>query len=366
MFREKINNKIQTTSPDLTAGQTGGKGVQPGDERPLLLLTGATGYVGGRLLKALEQTGQRVRCLARRPAFLLPRVGPDTEVVAGDLLAADSLGAALAGVGVAYYLVHSMGSAGAFEADDRLAARNFGAAAKAAGVERIVYLGGLGFSGEALSPHLRSRQEVGEILRQSGVPVLEFRASIVLGSGSLSFELIRALVERLPFMITPRWVAVLSQPIAIEDLVAYLLAAAPLPLQGNPIFEIGGADQVTYGGIMRTYARQRGIRLLMIPVPLLTPYLSSLWLGLVTPVYARIGRKLINSIRHPTLVRDARAWLEFEVTEDGQGSIIRQTAVFDPVGFWGQAYWYVLYPFHQVLFPGMLRRIGKVGVQPRC
>ena len=483
---------------------------QPGDERPLLLLTGATGYVGGRLLKALEQTGERVRCLARRPAFLSPRVGPGTEVMAGDVLAADSLGPALAGVAVAYYLVHSMGSAGAFEADDRLAAANFGAAAKAAGVERIVYLGGLGFAGEALSPHLRSRQEVGGILRQSGVPVLEFRASIVLGSGSLSFELIRALVERLPFMITPRWVAVLSQPIAIEDLVAYLLAAARLPLQGNPIYEIGGADQVTYGGIMRIYARQRGIRLLMIPVPFLTPYLSSLWLGLVTPVYARIGQKLINSIRHPTLVRDpaaltcfpvrpmgveeavrramiheeeafassrwsdalssagavrawggvrfgtrlvdtrtirvdaapaqafrpiqrigglngwyawnslwrlrgfldllvggvglrrgradaeglrvgdtvdfwrveglepgrflrlaaemklpGRAWLEFAVTEDGAGSIIRQTAVFDPVGFWGQAYWYVLYPLHQLLFPAMLRRIGQVGARDR-
>ena len=479
-------------------------------ELPLILLTGATGYVGGRLLKALEQQGRQVRCLARRPAFLEARVASSTQVVAGDLLEPATLEPALAGVGVAYYLVHSMGSAGAFEVDDRLAALNFGKAAKAAGVGRIIYLGGLGHGGKALSPHLRSRQEVGELLRQSGVPVLEFRASIVLGSGSLSFELIRALVERLPFMITPRWVAVLSQPIAIEDLVAYLSAAAGLPLQGSPIFEIGGADRVTYGGIMRAYARQRGIHLLMIPVPFLTPYLSSLWLGLVTPVYARIGQKLINSIRHPTLVQDpsaltvfavrplgveeavrrailheeeafsssrwsdalssagairtwggvrfgtrlvdtrtvrvsstpaeafrpiqriggltgwykwnslwrlrgfldllvggvglrrgrahaerlrvgdtvdfwrveglepgrflrlaaemklpGRAWLEFEVTEDGTGSLIRQTAVFDPVGFWGQAYWYLLYPFHQVLFPGMLRRIAELSSPPQ-
>jgi uncharacterized protein YbjT (DUF2867 family) len=169
-------------------------------------------------------------------------------------------------VEVAYYLVHSMGSAGAFEAEDRLAARNFGAAARAAGVRRMIYLGGLGHpDAGGLSPHLRSRQEVGDILRQSGVPVLEFRASIVLGSGSLSFELIRALVERLPLMVTPRWVSVLAQPIAIEDLVAYLLAAAAVPMEGSLVFEIGGADRVTYGDIMRAYARQRGIRLLITP-----------------------------------------------------------------------------------------------------
>jgi uncharacterized protein YbjT (DUF2867 family) len=474
-----------------------------GQDRPLILLTGATGYVGGRLLAALERAGRPLRCLARRPEFMKDRAGPDTQVVAGDLLRAEGLEQALAGVGVAYYLVHSMGSEGAFEADDRLAALNFGTAARAAGVGRIIYLGGLGHGGAALSPHLRSRQEVGEVLRASGVPVLEFRASIVLGSGSLSFELIRALVERLPFMITPRWVSVLAQPIAIEDLVAYLQAGADLPLAGSEVFEIGGAEQVTYAGIMRSYARLRGIHLRMLPVPFLTPYLSSLWLALVTPIYARVGRKLIGSIRHPSLVRDpraleafavrpmgveeavrramvhedaafaasrwsdalssagaapawggvrfgtrlvdsrtlrvptppaeaflpiqriggvtgwyawnalwrlrgyldllvggvglrrgrahaealrvgdtvdcwrvealepgrrlrlvaemklpGRAWLEFEVSEDPGGSLIRQTAVFDPVGFWGQAYWYALYPFHQILFPAMLRRIG--------
>jgi uncharacterized protein YbjT (DUF2867 family) len=455
-------------------------------------------------LQALEREGHALRCLVRQPGRLQGRVGPATQVVAGDLLENTGLEEALAGVEVAYYLVHSMGSAGAFDADDRRAAQQFGAVARAAGVGRIVYLGGLGHADTGrLSPHLRSRQEVGEILRQSGVPVLEFRASIVLGSGSLSFELIRALVERLPLMVTPRWVSVLAQPIAIEDLVAYLLAAARVPMEGSPVFEIGGADRVTYGGIMRAYARQRGIRLLMIPVPFLTPYLSSLWLGLVTPVYARIGQKLINSIRHPSLVLDAgaldlftvrpmgveeairralvhedaayattrwsdalsssgqprtwggvrfgtrlvdtrtlrvatspaqafgaiqriggatgwyacnalwrlrgaldllvggvgmrrgrahpealrvgdavdfwrvealeagrllrlsaemklpgRAWLEFEVTPDGTGCRLRQTAIFDPVGFWGQAYWYALFPVHQVVFARMLRGIG--------
>jgi len=473
---------------------------------PLVLLTGATGYVGGRLLKALEWQGTSLRCLARRPEVLTPRVGPGVQVVRGDLLDGSGLGPALAGVTTAYYLVHSMGSPGAFEADDRLAARTFGAAARAAGVGRIIYLGGLGHDGEGLSAHLRSRQEVGDILRESGVPVLEFRASIVLGSGSLSFELIRALVERLPLMVTPRWVSVLAQPIAIEDLVSYLLAAAQVPLPQSRIFEIGGADRVTYGDLMRVYARQRGIHLLMIPVPFLSPYLSSLWLGLVTPVYARIGRKLIDSIRNASQVRDpgalaafeirpmgveeavrraiahedaaladtrwsdalsssgqvrtwggvrfgtrlvdsralrvdlppaaafrpiqriggttgwyrydflwklrgfldllaggvgmrrgraeaiglrvgdpvdfwrvellepdrrlrlvaemklpGRAWLEFEVTADGAGSTIRQTAIFDPVGFWGQAYWYTLFPVHRVIFAGMLRRIADAA-----
>ncbi len=164
----------------------------------LILLTGATGYVGGRLLQSLENQGYRLRCLARRPDFLKPKVASSTEVVAGDVLDRASLDAALRGVGIAYYLVHSMGATGSFEDDDRTAARNFAGAAKAAGVERIIYLGGLGDDTETLSPHLRSRQEVGQILRQSGVPVLEFRASIVIGSGSLSFEMIRSLVERLP------------------------------------------------------------------------------------------------------------------------------------------------------------------------
>jgi len=281
-----------------------------------VLLTGATGYVGGRLLPVLEQEGYAVRCLARRPEFLKPKVSPTTEVVAGDVLDRASLARALEGVAAAYYLVHSMGSRGSFEENDRQAARNFAEAAAQAHVERLVYLGGLG-EGEALSPHLRSRQEVGEILRRSGVPVVEFRASIVIGSGSLSFEMIRSLVERLPIMITPKWVGVLAQPIAIDDLVAYLLAALRLPLAECRVYEIGGRDQVSYADIMRLYARMRGIRVRMIPVPFLTPFLSSLWLGLVTPLYARIGRKLIESIVHATVVRDEAARRVFAVQPMG-------------------------------------------------
>jgi uncharacterized protein YbjT (DUF2867 family) len=273
-------------------------------DEPRVLLTGATGYVGGRLRQALEAAGIPLRCLARRPEHLAARVGPGTEVLRGDVLDRDSLGPALAGVHTAYYLVHSMGSVGGFEEQDREGAANFGAAARAAGLRRIIYLGGLGESRSALSPHLRSRHETGEVLRASGVPVIEFRAGIILGSGSLSYELIRTLVERLPVMICPRWVRVKTQPIAIEDVIAYLTAARQLPDGPNRIFEIGGADQVSYADIMLEYARQRGLRRILIPVPLLTPYLSSLWLGLTTPVYARVGRKLIESVRHPTVVTD--------------------------------------------------------------
>jgi len=431
-------------------------------------------------------------------------VGTATAVVAGDVLDPASLVAAMQGVDTAYYLVHSMGATGAFEEIDREGAANFAAAAREAGVRRIIYLGGLGDSDSGLSPHLRSRHEVGDVLRASGVQVIEFRASVVIGSGSLSFEMVRSLVERLPVMITPRWVEVSTQPIAIGDLLRYLMAALDLAIEGSQIFEIGGADRVSYGDIMREYARQRGLSRLTIPVPVLTPRLSSLWLGLVTPLYARVGRKLIDSIRHPTVVRDlaaahafairprglsaaiasalrnedaeiaatrwsdalsaaglaggrgdapftsrfvdsrtahvpvctaaafapigriggkrggyyanrlwklrgfldllvggvgmrrgrrhpaelrvgdavdcwrveafepgrrlrlaaemrlpGRAWLEFEVTPDDAGAVIRQTAIFDPVGLAGRAYWYLVYPLHQLVFAGMLRTLVR-------
>ncbi|HSH17526.1 MAG TPA: SDR family oxidoreductase, partial [Verrucomicrobiae bacterium] len=389
----------------------------------------------------------------------------------------------------------------------RQAAENFAAAARAAGVQRIIYLGGLGEDKPDLSAHLRSRHEVGECLRAHGVPVIEFRASIIIGSGSLSFEMIRALVERLPVMVTPRWVRVRAQPIAIGDVLAYLRAALSLKVESSLIVEIGGPDQVSYGDLMREYARQRGLRRLMIPVPLLTPRLSSLWLGLVTPLYARVGRKLVDSLRHPTVVRDdsaqrrfpirpvgvgeavacalrnedssfaqtrwsdalsaamnaprqwggtrfgnrlvdsrsaqvaaspakvfaaveriggstgwyyanwlwrvrgwldlllggvgmrrgrrdperlrvgdtldcwrvesvepgqrlrlaaemklpGRAWLEFEVQPDGNGARLRQTATFDPLGLWGLAYWYGVWPLHQLVFTGMLRGVSKTA-----
>ena len=303
-------------------------------ERSYILLTGATGYVGGRLLKALEGAGYRVRCLARRPEFLRARVGPSTEVVQGDVLDANSLAPALAGIEAAYYLVHSMGSAGSFEEQDRIAASNFGKAAREDGTGRIIYLGGLGEQGKGLSEHLRSRQEVGEILRESGVPVIEFRSSVVIGSGSVSFEMVRALVDRLPVMICPKWVRTLTQPIAIEDVISYLVEAAELPLEtGSEIFEIGGADAVSYGDLMRTYAAERGLRRWMIRVPVLTPWLSSLWLGLVTPVYARVGRKLIEGVRNPTVVKDDRALRVFSVRPRGVREAIARALANEEQGF---------------------------------
>jgi uncharacterized protein YbjT (DUF2867 family) len=294
------------------------------DKEPTVMLTGATGYVGGRLLPLLEQRGLRVRCLARRPEHLQARVGKRTEVVQGDVLDRESLQGVFDGVETAYYLVHSMGSAGSFENQDRTAAENFGKAAHAAGVRRIVYLGGLGEDNQELSAHLRSRHEVGDVLRASGVQVVEFRASIVVGSGSLSFELVRALVERLPVMICPKWVSVQTQPIAIEDLLSYLLQAFAWKGEQSRIFEIGGPDQVSYGDIMREYAKQRGLKRWLISVPVLTPRLSSLWLGLVTPVYARIGRKLVNSLRNPTIVHDRSAVTEFDIQPRGLSAAIQR------------------------------------------
>jgi uncharacterized protein YbjT (DUF2867 family) len=469
-----------------------------------ILLTGATGYVGGRLLRALEAAGRSVRALIRDPARLKGRVAATTEITRGDCLNAASLGPAMLGVHTAYYLVHSMGHGDSFEEQDRTAAGNFATAAQFAEVKRIIYLGGLGEG--SLSPHLKSRQEVGAILRGSKVSVIEFRASIVIGSGSLSFEIIRALVERLPVMVCPRWVSVAAQPIGIEDLISYLMSALDVPGQGSRIIEIGGPDQVSYRDIMNEYARQRGLSRLIISMPVLTPRLSSLWLGLVTPVYARVGRKLIDSIRNKTVVNDpsaltlfsvkpmgsgemihraiqnedsefamtrwsdalsssgvdqswggvrfgnrivdsrevmteaspeaafrpirriggtngwyygdwlwrfrgfldlllggaglrrgrrdpdslvvgdavdfwrvediepdrrlrlraemklpGRAWLEFEVLPQGSKALIRQTAIFDPIGLAGLAYWYILYPMHKLIFGRMLRRIKEAA-----
>lgn len=475
------------------------------DTSKRVLLTGATGYVGGRLLKELEKQGYGVRCITRHPERLRSRVAESTEVVRGDVLEAESLPPAFEDVEVAFYLIHSMGSKADFEEKDRQAATNFAAAAKEAGARRIIYLGGLIPEDETLSSHLSSRQEVGSILRRSGVQTLELQASIIIGSGSLSFELIRNLVERLPVMVAPKWVRVKAQPIFIDDVLRYLTRAVEIETEGSRIYEIGGADVVSYSDIMREYARQRGLRRWMIPVPLLSPWLSSLWLNLITPVYARIGRKLIDSIRHPTVVKNddarkdfdvnpigireavskvlrkeeqhsnetrwsdalssagplrawagvrfgnrivdhksvivsaspkeafkpieriggetgwyygdwlwslrgfidylfggvglrrgrrdperlrvgesvdfwrveeyepqkrlrlfaemrlpGRAWLDFEVKPVGEGSSeIHQTAVFDPLGFFGQLYWYALYPLHARIFKGMLRSIAR-------
>lgn len=469
----------------------------------LVLIAGASGYVGGRLLDVLQNRGQRVRCLARHPDSLRERVATTTEVVAGDVLDSQSLPAAMEGVQTAYYLVHAMASANSFEDEDRAAAESFAAAARAAGVRRIIYLGGLG-RGERLSAHLRSRQEVGRILRESGVPTIEFRTSIIVGSGSVSFEIVRALVEKLPVMTTPTWVKTRTQPIAVEDVIAYLVEALDVTVEGSKVFEIGGSDQVSYLDLMKEYAQRRGLKRWFIPVPVLSPRLSSLWLGIVTPVYARVGRELVESLRNQTIVTDrsadqvfsvrplgfrdavkralvnedrefaltrwsdafssarsapqwggvkfgrrivdsrsvqvpfapqiafqpierlggdtgwyygdwlwrarglldlafrgpgmrrgrrspthlfagdtldfwrvekiaparllrlsaemrlpGRAWLQFEVEPSASGSLVRQTAIFDPVGLLGQLYWYALYPIHRFVFAGMLAGIVR-------
>jgi uncharacterized protein YbjT (DUF2867 family) len=282
--------------------------------RPRVLLTGATGYVGGRLLPLLLSNGRSVRCLTRRASSLSNVDSSLVAIAIGNALDLESLKDALDGIETAYYLIHSMGDNEDFEQTDRRAAENFAKACSVQGVKHIVYLGGLGDPSDKLSKHLRSRQEIGDILRTSTVSVIEFQASIIIGSGSLSFEMIRALVERLPVMICPKWVRILAQPISIEDVLAYLIAALDHPVGSSEIYELGGPEQVSYGEIMQRYAKQRGLRRFMIPVPFLTPYLSSLWLGLVTPLYSRVGRKLVDSLRNPTLVHDDKALHRFSVS----------------------------------------------------
>lgn len=288
------------SSPDAEAAEL--------PKTPVVLLAGATGYVGGRLIPLLEKQPVTLRCLARNPEKLRSAVQETTQIIRGDVLDAASLDEALQGVHTAYYLVHLMSGSKDFEKQDRQAAENFATAAKKAGVRRIIYLGGLGADDDPkLSPHLRSRHEVGRILRDAGVETIEFRASLVIGSGSLSFDLVKSLTDRLPVMLCPRWLTTPTQPIAVDDVLAYLLAARELPPGKSRIFEIGGKDVVTYGKIIQEYARQRGLRRWLISVPVLTPYLSSLWLALVTPTAFEVGRHLIEGLKNPTVVHDQTA-----------------------------------------------------------
>lgn len=294
-----------------------------------VLLSGATGYIGGRLLRRFEEDGRAVRCLVRDPTRLA--ASATTEVVAGDCLDEPSLARALQGIDCAYYLVHSMAATVNFADADRRAAGSFARAAARAGVRRIIYLGGLADTSDALSAHLKSRAETGDILRSSGASVIEFKAAIVVGAGSTSFEMIHALVERLPVMVCPRWVETRTQPIVIDDVMAYLAAALDLPEQGNRTFEIGGPDVVSYGDMMRAYAHLRGLRRLLLPVPLLTPRLSGLWLALVTPSQARVGRALVEGLKNSTIVQtsDARDTFAIEPTPLAAALV---TAVRDGLG----------------------------------
>lgn len=469
-----------------------------------VLVSGATGYVGGRLVKRLEDSHVSVRCMARRPSNLVGRVEDAVEVVHGDVSEPVTLDIALKDVDVAFYLVHSLAASGDLESAELIGARNFAVAAKKAGVERIIYLGGLGDTETTNSAHMRSRHAVGEVLRSSGVPTIEFRASIIIGSGSLSFELIRSLVNRLPVMVVPKWVRVKAQPIAIDDVLDYLVGAIEIPLSDSRLYEIGGEEQLSYLDVMKRYGEAVSLSRVYLNVPFLTPWLSSLWLNLVTPLFARVGRKLIDSIRIESIVRDdsakrdftiqpidvdeairrsldeedlayrqthwsdalsststpksyggerfgsrivdsreipvtcapaeafkgieriggetgwyygnflwsirgfldrmsggvgmqrgrkhpdtlragdfvdcwrvevmdrprtlllraemnvfGRAWLQFEVNETEGTTSIRQTAIYDPRGVAGIAYWYMLYPLHELVFRGMLRELGR-------
>ena len=274
----------------------------------LILVTGATGYVGGRLVPRLLAAGFQVRCLVRDPARLQGRKWlKQVEVVQGDVLQPGTLDAAMRNVRVVYYLVHSLGSGSDFTELDLVAARHCAQAAKANGVERIIYLGGLGNPETNLSPHLRSRHRTGEALRESGVPVTEFRAAVIVGSGSLSFEMIRYLTERLPVMICPKWVFTRIQPIAIRNVLDYLVEALSSPESTGLTLEIGGRDVLTYAGMMTGYAQARGLKRRLIAVPVLTPRLSSYWVHLVTPIPAKIAQPLIKGLGNEVIVRDDAA-----------------------------------------------------------
>jgi uncharacterized protein YbjT (DUF2867 family) len=277
-----------------------------------VLVTGATGYIGGRLVPRLLAEGHRVRAMTRDAGRLrdVPWVG-DVEVTQSDALDPASLGPALRGVDVAYYLVHSLDRAG-FEEADRQAATAFAGAARDAGVTRIVYLGGLSPEGQDLSPHLRSRREVGDILLSSGVPTAVLQAAVILGSGSASFEMLRYLTERLPAMITPRWVRTRIQPISVRDVLRYLVACAELPAEVSRRFDIGGPDVLTYVEMMQRYAAVAGLRRrIIVPVPVLTPALSAHWVNVVTPVPSAIAKPLVRSLQHEVVCRehDIAAWV---------------------------------------------------------
>jgi len=289
-----------------------------------VLLTGATGYVGSKLLSRLEQQPEVVRCLARNPEKI-SRSRESTQMVPGDVLDRASLDAALQGIHTAYYLVHLMSGSSDFEKEDRQAATNFAAAAQQAAVQRIIYLGGLGDDADPkLSPHLRSRHEVGQILRNSGIETIEFRAGMVVGAGSISYQLMKSLTDRLPVMLCPKWLTTPTQPIAVDDVLDYLLQAKDLPAAESCIYEIGGTDVVNYGEVIREYARQKGLRRWLISVPVLTPYLSSLWLALVTPASFEVGRHLIEGLRNPTIVQNHQALSTFPIRPMGMRAAIQK------------------------------------------
>jgi len=290
-----------------------------------ILVTGATGYVGGRLVPCLLEAGYEVRCFARNPKRLQGRAWSDAvEIVQGDALDYDSVLRAMDGIDVAYYLIHSLAAGkGDFEDLDRRAANNFGQACQEQGVARIIYLGGMKPSGEHVSEHLRSRLETGDMLREWNVPVTEFRAAVVVGSGSLSFELIRYLTERVPLMLCPRWVQTPTQPIAVRNVLQYLVRAISVPESTGETIQIGGTDVLSYAEMFKIYAKVRGLRRPVINLPFLTPTLSAGWVGLITPVNTDIARILIEGLDNKVVVTDDKADRLFDVRKISYEAAVR-------------------------------------------
>jgi uncharacterized protein YbjT (DUF2867 family) len=299
----------------------------------LILVTGATGYIGGQLIPRLLELGYRIRCLVRDPAGLQRYSWRSAvEIVEGDVLQPDTLVPAMQGVSAAYYLVHSMSAGSNFHQLDLIAAHNFGTAALNAGVERIIFLGGLAETTANLSEHMRSRLQTGDTLRSAGISVTEFRAGVIVGSGSISFEMIRYLTERVPAMICPRWVYTPTQPIGISEVLEYLASALAVPESSGRIIEIGGSEVISYGEMMMVYADVRGLRRWMVPVPVLTPRLSSYWVNLVTPIPAAIARPLIEGLRTESTVHDpiARQLFPHIQPVDYRTSVQRALAHLEP------------------------------------
>lgn len=319
-------------------------------ERFSILVTGATGYIGGRLTRQLLAEGHRVRAMARDPRRLVALEQAGAECVVGDVLDPGSLTSATSGIDVAYYLVHSMGAGRNFEERDRQAARNFAEACRLAAIKRIVYLGGLGREGPSLSKHLASRHETGHVLRQGGVPVTELRAAIIVGAGSASFEIVRDLANRLRVMVCPRWVRSRCEPIAVHHVIAYLAGVLHEPRSVGQVLEIGGGEVLTYEEMMRQCAEVLGKKIFVITVPVLSPRLSSYWLNLVTSVPIAVARPLVEGLRNDVVTseRRIRDWIPLDrvtfresaalaLTEEGAGplpsrwtsAVIRATDPYD-------------------------------------
>ena len=298
-----------------------------------ILVTGATGYVGGLLIPRLLEAGYDVRILVRNQQKLKTVTWRKrVQIIVGDVLERASLLSALEGADAAFYLIHSMIGGSDFAEQDKIAAKNFGELAKNVGVKRVIYLGGLGDPNTNLSEHLRSRQETGDTLRKTGVCLTEFRAAIIIGPGSISFEMIRYLTERIPIMICPRWVKTKVQPIAIDDVIYYLVESLKTPDSKDQIIEIGGADVLTYGEMMKGYANVRGLHRLLIHVPVLTPRLSSYWIHWVTPISASYARPLIEGLRNEVIVRNNKASAIFPEIEPSnyKDAVHQALSLLDP------------------------------------